>query len=109
YRGANTDELRNLTQKLELTKELASANNSVQSSIDAMIKKRALFNNSSEVASLEYDILYTDRFKNASGERVQQLLDETRAVEGLAKQLAATNAIKKRFEQFEADQKSAAN
>ncbi len=109
YRGANTDELRNLTQKLELTKELASANNSVQSSIDAMIKKRALFNNSSEVASLEYDILYTDRFKNASGERVQQLLDETRAVEGLAKQLSATNAIKKRFEQFEADQKSAAN
>ncbi|AEO01019.1 phage tail tape measure [Psychrobacter phage Psymv2] len=109
YKGANTDEFRNLTQRLELTKELASANDSVQSSIDAMIKKRVLFNNSSEVASLEYDILNTDRFKNASGERVQQLLDETRAVEGLANQLKATNAIKERFAQLEAAQKSAEN
>ena len=106
FGGANTGELRRLTEILEITKEMAAANDSVQSSIDGLIKKRKLFNNASEVASLEYDILYTDKFKNASGERVQQLLDETRAVEGLANQLKATNAIKERFAQLEKDREA---
>ncbi|MCH1781733.1 phage tail tape measure protein [Psychrobacter glaciei] len=112
YKGAaqvDINELRRLTEIIELKKQMASANDSVQTSIDALIKKRVLFNNASESASLEYDILNTDRFQNASSERVQQLLDETRAADGLAKQLAATNLINNRFKQFGADQKTAAD
>ena len=106
FGGANTGELRSLTEKLETTKRLADANKSVQDSIDGLIKQQALFGNSSSLAALMYDIEHTDKYKDATKELTDGLIEQTRAFEQLGMTAKATEAIKARFAKLRADQES---
>lgn len=106
FGGANTGELRSLTQQkeqLELSKKLADANKSVQDSIDGLIKQQALFGNNSSLASLMYDIEHTDKYKDATKELTDKLIEQTRALEQLGMTAKATDAIRARFAQLEKD------
>lgn len=103
FGGANTGELRSLTEKLETTKRLAEANKSVQDSIDGLIKQQALFGNSSSLAALMYDIEHTDKYKYATKELTDKLIEQTRAFEQLGMTAKATDAIRNRFSKLQAD------
>lgn len=107
FGGANTGELRSLTQtkeQLELSKKLADANKSVQDSIDGLIKQQALFGNGSSLASLMYDIEHTEKYKGITQELTDKLIEQTRAFEQLGMTAKATDAIKARFAQLTKDQ-----
>lgn len=59
YRGANTSELRSLTQQkeqLELSKKITDANKAMQDSIDGLTKQLALFGNKSGLAEFDFDV-----------------------------------------------------
>lgn len=110
FGGANTGELRSLTRQLEAAKAaakakdmLAAANKSVQDSIDGLIKQQALFGNNSSLASLMYDIEHTDKYKDATKELTDKLIEQTRALEQLGMTAKATDAIRNRFSKLQAD------
>ena len=109
YKGASQsslDQYRNLVAELEAKNKLASANKSVQDSIDGLLKQKALFGNSSSLASLMYDIEHTDKYKNATKELTDELVKQTRALEQLSMTAKATAAIQARFDQFNKDKAS---
>ena len=109
YNGASDakkNEYRNLVAELEAKNKLASANKSVQDSIDGLIKQQALFGNSSSLASLMYDIEHTKKFKDVSKELRKELIKQTRAWEQLGMTAKATAAIQARFAQLEKDKES---
>lgn len=109
FGGADTSQLMSLTQikeQLELTKKLADANNSVQDSIDGLIKQQALFGNSSSLAALMYDIEHTEKYKGINEELLEVLKEQTRAYEQLGMTAKATAAIQERFAQLEKDRES---
>ena len=104
YNGASDakkNEYRNVTAELEAKAKLAAANKGVQDSIDGLIKQQALFGNSSSLASLMYDIEHTDKYKGATKELTDKLIEQTRAFEQLGMTAKATEAIKARFAQLE--------
>lgn len=104
FGGADTSQLMSLTQtkeQLELTKKLADANNSVQDSIDGLIKQQALFGNNSSLAALMYDIEHTEKYKGVTQELTDKLIEQTRALEQLGMTAKATAAIQERFAQLE--------
>ena len=104
YNGASDakkNEYRNLVAELEAKNKLASANKSVQDSIDGLMKQRALFGNNSSLASLMYDIEHTDKYKDATEELTTKLIEQTRALEQLGMTAKATDAIRARFAQLE--------
>lgn len=106
YNGASDakkNEYRNLVAELEAKNKLASANKSVQDSIDGLMKQRALFGNNSALASLTYDIEHTDKYKDATKELTDKLIEQTRAWEQLGMTAKATAAIQARFAQLEKD------
>ena len=109
FGGANTGELRSLTQQkeqLELSKKLADANKSVQDSIDGLIKQQALFGNNSSLASLMYDIEHTEKYKGVTQELTDKLIEQTRALEQLGMTAKATDAIRARFAKLKTDQEA---
>ena len=109
FAGADTSQLVALTQikeQLELTKKLADANNSVQDSIDGLIKQQALFGNNSSLAALMYDIEHTEKYKSVTQELTDKLVEQTRALEQLGMTAKATAAIQERFAQLEKDRES---
>lgn len=109
FGGANTGELRSLTQQkeqLELSKKLADANKSVQDSIDGLIKQQALFGNNSSLASLMYDIEHTEKYKNITQELKDELIAQTKAFEQLGMTAKATDAIRARFAKLKTDQEA---
>ena len=109
FGGADTSQLMSLTQtkeQLELTKKLADANNSVQDSIDGLIKQQALFGNNSSLAALMYDIEHTEKYKSVTQELTDKLVEQTRALEQLGMTAKATAAIQERFAQLEKDRES---
>lgn len=109
FGGANTGELRSLTQtkeQLELSKKLADANKSVQDSIDGLIKQQALFGNNSSLASLMYDIEHTEKYKNITQELKDELIAQTKAFEQLGMTAKATQAIQERFAKLRTDQEA---
>ena len=109
FAGADTSQLVALTQikeQLELTKKLADANNSVQDSIDGLIKQQALFGNNSSLAALMYDIEHTEKYKGVTQELTDKLIEQTRALEQLGMTAKATAAIQERFAQLEKDRES---
>jgi len=104
FGGADTSQLMSLTQtkeQLELSKQLADANKSVQDSIDGLIKQQALFGNNSSLASLMYDIEHTEKYKGVTQELTDKLIEQTRALEQLGMTAKATDAIRARFAQLE--------
>ncbi len=106
YNGASDakkNEYRNLVAELEAKNKLASANKSVQDSIDGLIKQRALFGNNSSLASLMYDIEHTEKYKGVTQELTDKLIEQTRALEQLGMTAKATDAIRARFAQLEKD------
>lgn len=109
FGGADTSQLMSLTQtkeQLELTKKLADANNSVQDSIDGLIKQQALFGSNSSLAALMYDIEHTEKYKSVTQELTDKLVEQTRALEQLGMTAKATAAIQERFAQLEKDRES---
>lgn len=109
FGAADTSQLMSLTQtkeQLELTKKLADANNSVQDSIDGLIKQQALFGNNSSLAALMYDIEHTEKYKSVTQELTDKLVEQTRALEQLGMTAKATAAIQERFAQLEKDRES---
>lgn len=109
YNGASDakkTEYRNLVAELEAKTKLASANKSVQDSIDSLMKQQALFGNDSSLASLMYDIEHTDKYKNATEELTTKLKEQTRALEQLSMTAKATAAIQARFAQLGKDRES---
>ena len=106
FGAADTSQLMSLTQtkeQLELTKKLADANNSVQDSIDGLIKQQALFGNNSSLAALMYDIEHTEKYKGINEELLEVLKEQTRAYEQLGMTAKATDAIRARFAILEKD------
>ena len=106
YNGASyasKNEYRNLVAELEAKTKLAAANKSVQDSIDGLLKQKALFGNSSSLASLMYDIEHTDKHKDATEALTTKLIEQTRALEQLGMTAKATDAIRARFAQLEKD------
>lgn|GEM_PF-3349598 len=106
FGAADTSQLIALTQtkeQLELTKKLADANNSVQDSIDGLIKQQALFGNNSSLAALMYDIEHTEKYKGINEELLEVLKEQTRAYEQLGMTAKATDAIRARFAILEKD------
>lgn len=104
FGGADTSQLMSLTQtkeQLELTKKLADANNSVQDSIDGLVRQQALFGNNSSLAALMYDIEHTEKYKGVTQELTDKLIEQTRALEQLGMTAKATAAIQERFAQLE--------
>ena len=109
YNGASDaskNEYRNLVAELEAKNKLAAANKSVQDSIDGLVKQQALFGNTSSLASLMYDIEHTDKYKDATKELTDKLIEQTRALEQLGMTAKATAAIQARFAQFGKDKES---
>ena len=109
YNGASDaskNEYRNLVAELEAKNKLASANKSVQDSIDGLIKQQALFGNSSSLASLMYDIEHTEKYKDVNKELLEVFKEQTAAAELLAMRLKATDAIKGRFAKLETDREA---
>ena len=109
YNGASDaskNEYRNLVAELEAKTKLAAANKTVQDSIDGLVKQQALFGNSSALASLMYDIEHTDKYKDATKELTDKLIEQTRAWEQLGMTAKATAAIQARFAQLEKDKES---
>ena len=112
YKGANTDELRSLTQtkeNIELSRKLASANDSVQDSVNDLVKQQALFGNNSSLASLMYDIEHTDKYKGVTKELTDKLIEQTAAYEQLGLAVESAELIKERYAQLEKDKQSSAN
>lgn len=106
YNGASDaskNEYRNLVAELEAKSKLAAANKTVQDSIDGLVKQQALFGNSSSLASLMYDIEHTDKYKDATKELTDNLIEQTRALEQLGMTAKATAAIQARFAQLGKD------
>ena len=75
-----------------------SAVDGVKNSIASLQKQQALFGNSSSLASLLYDIENTDKYKDVSKQLVQQLVDETKALEQMNARAKATLAIQDRLD-----------
>lgn len=75
-----------------------SAIDGVKNSIASLQKQQALFGNSSSLASLMYDIENTDKYKDVSKQLVQQLVDETKALEQMNAKAKATLAIQDRLD-----------
>lgn len=73
----------------------------VKNSIASLQKEIALFGNSSSLASLMYDIEHTDKYKDATKELTDKLIEQTRALEQLGMTAKATDAIRARFAQLE--------
>lgn len=103
---AKKNEYRNVTAELEAKTKLAAANKSVQDSIDGLMKQQALFGNSSALASLMYDIEHTDKYKDATKELTDKLIEQTRALEQLGMTAKATAAIQARFAQLGKDKEA---
>lgn len=109
YNGASDvskNEYRNLVAELEAKSKLASANKTVQDSIDGLMKQQALFGNSSSLASLMYDIEHTDKYKDATEALTTKLKEQTRALEQLGMTAKATAAIQARFAQLGKDKET---
>lgn len=109
YNGASDaskNEYRNLVAELEAKTKLAAANKTVQDSIDGLMKQQALFGNSSTLASLMYDIEHTDKYKDATKELTNNLIEQTRALEQLGMTAKATAAIQARFAQLGKDKET---
>lgn len=100
---AKKNEYRNVTAELEAKTKLAAANKSVQDSIDGLMKQQALFGNNSSLASLMYDIEHTDKYKDATKELTDKLIEQTRALEQLGMTAKATDAIRSRFAKLQSD------
>lgn len=117
FNGASSQDInqtRSLLSQIEAVKaeadaktKLAAANKSVQDSIDGLVKQQALFGNSSSLASLMYDIEHTDKYKDATKELTDNLIEQTRALEQLGMTAKATAAIQARFAQFGKDKEAA--
>lgn len=103
---AKKTEYRNLVAELEAKTKLAAANKTVQDSIDGLMKQQALFGNSSSLASLMYDIEHTDKYKDATKELTDKLIEQTRALEQLGMTAKATAAIQARFAQLGKDKEA---
>ena len=109
YNGASDaskNEYRNLVAELEAKSKLAAANKIVQDSIDGLVKQQALFGNNSSLASLMYDIEHTDKYKDATKELTENLIEQTRALEQLGMTAKATAAIQARFAQLGKDKEA---
>lgn len=109
YNGASDakkTEYRNAVAELEAKTKLAAANNTVQDSIDGLIKQQALFGNSSSYAALMYDIEHTDKYKDATEALTTKLKEQTRALEQLGMTAKATAAIQARFAQLGKDKET---
>ena len=109
YNGASDaskNEYRNLVAELEAKTKLAAANKSVQDSIDGLMKQQALFGDNSSLASLMYDIEHTDKYKDATKELTDKLIEQTRAFEQLGMTAKATAAIQARFAQLGKDKEA---
>jgi len=103
---AKKTEYRNAVAELEAKTKLAAANKTVQDSIDGLMKQQALFGNSSSLASLMYDIEHTDKYKDATKELTNNLIEQTRALEQLGMTAKATAAIQARFAQLGKDKEA---
>lgn len=116
FNGASSQDInqtRSLLSQIEDVKaeadaktKLAAANKSVQDSIDGLVKQQTLFGNSSSLASLMYDIENTDKYKDATKELTDNLIEQTRALEQLGMTAKATEAIRSRFAKLQTDREA---
>lgn len=82
---------------------------SLLSGIESTQKEIALFGNNSSLASLLYDIENTDKYKDVSKQLIQQLVDETKALEQMNARAKAALAIQERFDKMNKDRERRRN
>ena len=72
----------------------------VEDGIDSFRKRVALFGDNSELSSLLYDI-NNGKYKGASDARINEYVKQATALQQLESQLKATNAVQKRFDEWQ--------
>lgn len=72
----------------------------VEDGINSFRKRVALFGDNSELSSLLYDI-NNGKYKGASDARINEYVKQATALQQLESQLKATNAVQKRFDEWQ--------
>ncbi|MGP9517700.1 phage tail tape measure protein [Psychrobacter sp. AOP7-C1-14] len=72
----------------------------VEDGINSFRKRVALFGDNSELSSLLYDI-NNGKYKGASDARINEYVKQATALQHLESQLKATNAVQKRFDEWQ--------